>query len=98
MLDAGEGGGALLFVRAGLLPVALGRPFLENVLPYGTQKDLFSGGLMLVVNAGITLAVAGGFATLFLEFLEETRATAAEIEAEEAGHAEGSPGDAGVSP
>ena len=29
---------------------------------------------MLVENAGVTLAVAGSFTVLFLEFLEETRA------------------------
>ena len=80
LLDACEGGGALLFVGAGLLPVALGRPVLANVLPLGTPKDMLSGGLMLVENAGVTAAVAGGFAVLMLEFLEETRALAAEVD------------------
>ena len=51
-----------------------GAPFLTNILPLGTAKDVFSGGLMLVENAGVTLAVAGSFTVLFLEFLEETRA------------------------
>ena len=35
---------------------------------------LVSGGLMLVENLGVALAVAGGFTQLFLEFMEETRA------------------------
>ena len=82
LLDACEGGGALLFVGAGLLPLALGRPFLANVLPLGTLKDMLSGGLMLVENAGVTVAVAGGFSVLVLEFLEETRALAAEVDGE----------------
>ena len=80
VLDACEGGGALLMVAGGLLPVALGRPFLENVLPFGTIKDMLSGGLMLVENAGVALAVAGGFTMLMVEFLEETRALVSEVE------------------
>jgi multicomponent Na+:H+ antiporter subunit B len=80
VLDACEGGGAILMVAAGLLPVALGRPFLENVLPLGTIKDMLSGGLMLLENAGVALAVAGGFTVLMVEFLEETRALAGEVE------------------
>ena len=84
LLDAIEGGGALLMVLGGLLPLALGRAFLENVLPFGTIKDMFSGGLMLVENLGVTFAVAGGFATVMLEFMEETRAVASEVEGEQA--------------
>jgi multicomponent Na+:H+ antiporter subunit B len=91
VLDAVEGGGAFLFVVAGLIPVALGERFLANVLPYGTIKDMMSGGLMLVENAGVTLAVAGGFGTVLVEFMEETRATEAEIAAEERGEEEGRP-------
>ena len=51
----------------------LGLPFLQNFLPLGQSGDLFSGGLMLIENAGVTLAVGGGFAITFIEFLEETR-------------------------
>ncbi|RYC32289.1 sodium:proton antiporter [Lichenibacterium minor] len=79
VLDAVEGAGALLFVAAGLLPVFLGLRFLTNVLPFGTAKDMLSGGLMIVENAGVTLAVAGGFGTVLLEFMEETRATTSEV-------------------
>lgn len=73
-LDAMEGGGALLFALCGLAPMLTGAAFMQNILPLGTFKDVFSGGLMLVENAGVALAVCGGFTQLFLEFLEETRA------------------------
>jgi multicomponent Na+:H+ antiporter subunit B len=43
----------------------------------GTLGDVFSGGLMQVENAGVGLAVFGGFTMLFIEFLEETRAVEA---------------------
>ena len=72
--DITEASGAALYALAGFASVAAGKPFLTNILPLGTTKDLFSGGLMLVENAGVTLAVAGGFTVLLIEFLEETRA------------------------
>jgi multicomponent Na+:H+ antiporter subunit B len=74
ILDAAEGFGAALYAAAGLVPMLLGLDFLTNILPLGQAKDLFSGGLMLVLNAGVGFAVAGGFSVLFVEFLEETRA------------------------
>jgi multicomponent Na+:H+ antiporter subunit B len=79
VLDAIEGGGALLFVLAGLAPMATGHSFMQNILPLGTFKGVFSGGLMLVENFAVGCAVSGGFAMLFLEFLEETRALSSEI-------------------
>ncbi|MDP4003473.1 MnhB domain-containing protein [Methylobacterium sp. NEAU K] len=72
-LDAMEGGGALLFTFCGLVPMLFGAAFMQNILPLGTFRDLFSGGLMLVENLGVGMAVAGGFTQLFLEFMEETR-------------------------
>lgn len=73
-LDAMEGGGALVFTLCGLGPMLVGAAFMQNVLPLGGFKSLLSGGLMLVENLGVALAVAGGFTQLFLEFMEETRA------------------------
>jgi len=73
-LDAFEGGGAALYAVSGLSSMLLGHAFLTNVLPLGTFRDVYSGGLMLVENFGVLLAVAGGFTVLFNELLEETRA------------------------
>ncbi len=72
-LDAIEGGGAFLFVMAAAVPLMLGHAALENILPYGQPKDLFSGGLMVVANFAVGLSVAGSFGLLLLEFMEETR-------------------------
>lgn len=72
-LDACEGSGATLYALCGFASMAAGAPFLHNILPLGTARDVFSGGLMLLENAGVSAAVAGGFGVLFLEFLEETR-------------------------
>jgi multicomponent Na+:H+ antiporter subunit B len=74
LLDLLEGGGALVFALCGLGPLCVGGGFMQNVLPYGSFRDMLSGGLMQIENAGVALAVGGGFSLLFLEFLEETRA------------------------
>ncbi len=76
ILDACEGSGATLYALCGFASMLAGLPFLQNILPLGKVKDPFAGGLMLVENAGVAFAVAGGFAVLFLEFLEETRVEA----------------------
>lgn len=68
-----EGGGALLFVLCAGLPLLAGHPALANRLPLGALKDLYSGGLMVVVNVAVALSVAGSFGLLLVEFLEETR-------------------------
>ena len=73
VMDALEAAGALVFVGCGFAGMAMGVPFMTNVLPLGTAGSVWAGGLMLVINAGVTCAVTGGFAMLFLEFLEETR-------------------------
>lgn len=69
-----EAAGALVFIGAGFGPLIVGAKFLENVLPLGQTKSLLSGGLILIANAGVAMAVAGGFTIVLLEFLEETRA------------------------
>lgn len=74
LLDLGEAIGAGGYVLAGLAPMLVGAAFLENTLPLGKTGSLLSGGLILVVNLATALAVASGFAMMFLEFLEETRA------------------------
>lgn len=74
VLVAVEGVGALVFALAAIGPLALGHPALENLLPLGTWKDLYSGGAMVVINAAVGFAVIGGFGVLLLEFMEETRA------------------------
>ena len=73
-LDALEGGGAALYALSGVYSMLLGQAYLTNVLPLGTFRDVYSGGLMLIENLGVLLAVAGGFTVLFSELLEETRA------------------------
>jgi multicomponent Na+:H+ antiporter subunit B len=68
-----EGGGAFLFAAAAAAPLLFGQAALQNILPFGQLKDLYSGGLMVVTNFAVGLSVAGSFGLLLLEFMEETR-------------------------
>lgn len=74
IMDMLEGGGAFIFVAAAAVPLAFGHAALENILPYGQPKDLFSGGLIVVANFAVALSVIGSFGLLLLEFMGETRA------------------------
>lgn len=73
VLGALEAGGAFAFAAAAAIPVFLGYAALQNILPFGTPKDLFSGGLMVIANFAVGFSVVGSFGQLLLEFMEETR-------------------------
>jgi multicomponent Na+:H+ antiporter subunit B len=73
VLDAAEAAGCGAFVAAGLAPMIAGAPFLTNLLPLGDTGSIVSAGVIPLINIAVGLAVGTGFATLFLEYLEETR-------------------------
>ena len=88
-LDISESGGALMFAASAFAPLFMGLAFATNILPLGTLKSAWSGGSMFVDNLGVTFAVTGSFALVFLEFMEETRAYQpgdTEPDAHEEGH------------
>jgi multicomponent Na+:H+ antiporter subunit B len=72
LIDLAEGSGAAGYVAIGLLGVAAGATFLENVLPLGQPGALLSAGTMPLINLAVGLEVAGGFVLLLSEFLEQT--------------------------
>jgi multicomponent Na+:H+ antiporter subunit B len=63
----GVGGYAVV----GLVILATGGAYLENVLPLGEGGQLDSGGTIAVLNALSAIAVVGSFTLLFREFLTE---------------------------
>jgi multicomponent Na+:H+ antiporter subunit B len=74
MLDAAEAIGAGMYALIGIGTVVAGGAFLENILPLGSTRTLLSSGTIPLINLAVGLEVAAGFAMLFEEFLEETRA------------------------
>lgn len=74
LFDMIEAAGALILGLSGFAALFTHDPLFTNNLPLGRTKAMLSGGLILVENAGVALAVGAGFVLVLLEFLEETRA------------------------
>ncbi|HEX4084492.1 MAG TPA: MnhB domain-containing protein [Chthoniobacteraceae bacterium] len=71
--EIGKSLGAGIYALTGLAGMVAGGAFLQNVLPLGRRESLLSGGTIPVINFGVGLEVAAGFALLFLQFIKETR-------------------------
>jgi multicomponent Na+:H+ antiporter subunit B len=72
LLEASDGTGASGYVFIGLLGLLAGASFLSNVVGLGTAGTLISGGTIPLLNLVVGLEVAGGFAILASEFLDQT--------------------------
>jgi multicomponent Na+:H+ antiporter subunit B len=72
VLDAAEAAGAAGFALVGLGGVVFTAALFENFLPFGTTGDLLSGGTLPLGNLAVGLEVAGAFALIFSELLDQT--------------------------
>lgn len=72
LLEASDGVGASGYVLIGLLGLFAGASFLSNVVGLGVAGDLISGGTIPLLNLVVGVEVAGGFAILASEFLDQT--------------------------
>jgi multicomponent Na+:H+ antiporter subunit B len=72
LVELGEGAGAGAYVGVGAAGLWLAGAFLANFLPPGTTGDLWSSGIILILNLAVALAVASGVVLLLTEFLEQT--------------------------
>jgi multicomponent Na+:H+ antiporter subunit B len=71
LVALGEGTGAAAFCGIGLLGLAAGRAYLENVLPMGTPGDLLSAGTIQASNLAVGVAVACGLVLILTSFVDE---------------------------
>lgn len=71
LLDAGKALAAVAYALIGAGSLLVGGAYLENMLPLGTVGRLDSGGTIPWLNLATGIGVAGGFALIFHEFLEE---------------------------
>jgi multicomponent Na+:H+ antiporter subunit B len=71
-LDFGEGAGAGGFVIIGLVGMIVASAFLFNFLPLGQSGNIFSGGMLPLINVSVGLEVAAGVVLVIYEFLEQT--------------------------
>jgi multicomponent Na+:H+ antiporter subunit B len=72
LLEAADGVGASGYVFIGLLGLLAGTDFLSNVIGLGGTGNLLSGGTIWPLNLVVGAEVAGGFAILASEFLDQT--------------------------
>jgi multicomponent Na+:H+ antiporter subunit B len=72
LLEVSDGVGASGYVVIGLLGLLAGADFLSNVVGLGGTGNLISGGTIPLLNLVVGVEVAGGFAILASEFLDQT--------------------------
>jgi multicomponent Na+:H+ antiporter subunit B len=72
LLEATDGVGASGYIIIGLLGLLAGAAFLDNVVGLGGTGNLISGGTIPLLNLVVGVEVAGGFAILASEFLDQT--------------------------
>ena len=72
LLEASDGMGASGYILIGLLGLLAGTDFLSNVVGLGVTGNLISGGTISLLNLVVGVEVAGGFAILASEFLDQT--------------------------
>jgi multicomponent Na+:H+ antiporter subunit B len=72
LMEASDGVGASGYVLLGLLGLFAGAPFLSNVVGLGVSGNLISGGTIPLLNLVVGVEVAGSFAILASEFLDQT--------------------------
>lgn len=72
LIEAADGAGAGGYVVVGVVGLLAGSAYLANVIPLGHPGNLVSGGTLPILNAVVGLEVAGGFALLAKEFLDQT--------------------------
>ena len=72
LLEASDGVGAFGYVAIGLLGLLAGDVFLSNVVGLGVTGNLIAGGTIPLLNLVVGVEVAGGFAILASEFLDQT--------------------------
>lgn len=69
-LDDAEHWGALGYLAVGLLGIAVGGLFLQNVLPTGVPGTFLSGGILPILSGVVGLKVASGTLLVIMALLD----------------------------
>jgi multicomponent Na+:H+ antiporter subunit B len=72
LVEVAEATGLGLFVLIGLIGMAVGTAFLQNVFPLGETGMVNSSGSIALISLATGLEVAAGFVLLLYAFLEQT--------------------------
>jgi multicomponent Na+:H+ antiporter subunit B len=72
LAEIAEATGAGAFVAIGVAGMIAGTAFLQNVIPLGPVGELYSSGMIPVINLAVGLEVAAAFLLLLTEFLKQS--------------------------
>lgn len=71
LMEFFEAAGAAAYAVIGLIALAMGAPFLTNVMPLGETGDVFSSGTIAVISVCVGVEVAAAFMLVTFEYLRE---------------------------
>lgn len=71
LMEFFEALGAGAYAIVGLAALAMGVPFLTNILPLGQTGDLFSSGTIELISVCVGVEVAAGFMLVTFQYLRE---------------------------
>lgn len=66
-----EGFGAAAYAIIGLAALAVGVPFLTNILPLGATGNVFSSGTIALISSCVGIEVTAAFTLVIFEYLRE---------------------------
>lgn len=70
-MEMAEGLGAAAYALIGILPLAIGVPFLTNILPLGKTGEVFSAGNIALISACVGIEVTAAFALVIYAYLQD---------------------------
>lgn len=71
LIEFFEALGAAAYALIGFAALAMGVPFLTNILPLGKTGDVFSSGTIALISACVGIEVAAAFMLVTYEYLRE---------------------------
>ena len=72
ILERAEALGAAAYIALGAVGLVVGDAFLQNVLPLGRARTVFSAGTVPLINLAVGIEIAAGFVILLTNFLHQT--------------------------
>lgn len=63
--------GAAAYALIGVLPLAIGVPFLTNIIPLGKTGDVFSAGNIALISACVGVEVTAAFTLVIYAYLQD---------------------------
>ncbi len=71
LMELMEAFGAASYALIGILPLAIGVPFLTNILPLGKTGEVFSAGNIALISACVGIEVAAAFTLVIYAYLQD---------------------------